>query len=201
MLSSMTRRRRHPGLPVPCPCPQLSSHLLSLSSAAANLLLQPGPFSPLWAFTRKLLSLPSSHQSKCSPHLRSAASAASPGSLPQTAPTSLLPELLLQDSLAPAQVFSSAPQHVRCSTWFWTPSWSERGRNVLPEHLCSLEHSREAQRTQEQRAGQGHWSLMEWGSRADTGGAVGISRQTWREGRRLGARDQCVKVHSDLMVG
>lgn len=44
------------------------------------------------------------------------------------------------------------------------PSWSEAGPDVLPEHLCRLERSREAQRTREQRAGQGHWSLMEWGS-------------------------------------
>ena len=38
------------------------------------------------------------------------------------------------------------------------------GSDALPERPGSLRCGREAQRTREQRAAQGHWSLMEWGS-------------------------------------
>lgn len=145
------------------------------------------PVSPLWAFATQAPPYPLC-LSKCSSLAVRCQCCLPLGAFPELLHILAL-EAPSQDSLAPAQVFSSAPQHVRCSAWFWTPSWSGGARRT-PGHLCSLGSRRP--RAQEQRAGQGT-GPDGVGARAGHWRWVEFSRQTWRRAEVSRAEDQCVQ--------
>lgn len=154
----------HPGAPCALPPPPavLSSLVSEFSSSKPPCCGR--PISPLWAFARKLLSLPSSLPKQVLPLIC--------GPLPVLPPPGAFSHCshilalgsfsgLLGHSTGLFRVLRYMSDAVLGSGH---PSWSKVGSDVVPEHSCSLKCSREAQRAWEQRAGQGHWSRTEWGS-------------------------------------
>ena len=70
------------------------------------------------------------------------------------------------------------------------PAVGKVGLDMLPEYPHSLRCGREAPRTWGQWAGEGHWSLMKWGSGKDE---VELSGQTRSEGKGISKpREWCV---------